>query len=181
MRVPAFVATILFAVWQFIALVLLVVGIPLPQFDGGRALSASIPTCINFFGTTKKCNGLDYWQTSGNYECKTRGTIMIVGGVFAIISAVLAFIAFIFGILMVANCSCMVCVPFVFVILTLITGLVSWAMVVSTKFSKMCGVGNAKIAPHKNNSYGAGFGLIIAGWVVEVICLGILISLVCCC
>ncbi|CAD2221611.1 amastin-like surface protein-like protein [Angomonas deanei] len=105
---------------------------------------------------------------------------MNAGAAFSIISIATTLVALIFGILMIIKIKCIIIVPFVFVSLSIVTILITWATVASTKSLKMCGIDGAKYAPQKYATYGAGFALMVTAWCLQVLNLVLLIIVACC-
>ncbi|EPY38974.1 amastin-like surface protein-like protein [Angomonas deanei] len=98
---------------------------------------------------------------------------MNAGAAFAIISIFVTLVALIFGIFMIVKIKCAVFIPLVLVAVSLVTILIAWACPASMKTSSICGW------KWDYMHYGAGFGLMVTAWVLELLNLVFLIILAC--
>ncbi|KAK7199375.1 amastin-like surface protein-like protein [Novymonas esmeraldas] len=166
--IPPFIGAVVFTVLQFIVFLFVIVATPVAQFD-----PKSGSGCWTLFGFKNSCGspGLDRTGTAA-FGCVQRRNNMNGGAAFAIISIFTTLVALVFGVLMLLRISCAVFLPLLFTCLSVITILISWACVAGAYSIKMCNV-----YFYNGVNYGAGFGLMVTAWCLQVINVVVLVVL----
>lgn len=162
---------ILYTCLEFVAFVLFVVGTPIDMFRRSGEDTLGNTYCISLWGLKKKC-----YSTTYNYKintlwelCSGRKNLFKAAEITAILTILILFVCFMLAFLACCCCKpCTCCIRLLLVPLTIAsigTGAATWGCMASSYNSS-----NGKCpAIKKDWSYGAGFGLLVTAWVINVI------------
>lgn len=177
------IGLLIYGVLELCAFLCFVVGTPLDQFRSKDQDEFGNTPCLTLWGCKPKCYDPSFKnRVNENFEaCPSRAAKFKVAQSFAILTILISLVALIMVALMcscLAYCSC--CVRLVVVVLTVVaigSGAVTWSMMVvafhnsqgecpALKKLFFCpGVEDSSA----NSKYGAGFGLLVVGWVLQVL------------
>lgn len=164
--IPPAIGAMVFTVVQFIIFLFVVVATPISMFDSG------FRSCFTLWGFKPDCHKTHYVARGiSAFGCGQRRNNMNGGAAFAIVSIVMTLITLIFGILIIVNVKCVRMIPLVLCVLSCITILISWACVAGVYSISMCN-GSGSFLPgafKRYIVYGAGFGLMVTAWVLQVL------------
>jgi hypothetical protein len=162
---PPFIGAIIFCVLQFIVFLFVLVSTPIDQLK-----YKSTSGCWTFFGYKSRCSNTKLSATgTAAFGCAHRRDNMNGGAAFAIISIFTTLAAFIFGLLMLLHIACAVLIPLLLTCLSVVTILISWACIAGVYTERMCG--DSLIATKMSDfmDYGAGFGLMVTAWCLQIV------------
>lgn len=132
---------------------------------GGQLKSLS-KSCYTLWGFKLSCGSSSYSSKgSSAFGCSKRNGSMTAAGAFGIISALVACAGVVLGVLLLLNLFAQPVLLIVVPAVGVVTLLVAWALVASVSDSKCDDEWNKFKESHK---LGAGFILLIVGWVLEV-------------
>ncbi|CAD2219866.1 amastin-like surface protein-like protein [Angomonas deanei] len=168
------IAGIIYTILQAIVFIFVLVATPIDMFKPkNNNFWITIPgwspagrgSCYTMWGYKTDCSSTKYTSKgTAAFGCGRRRNNMNGAAAFAIISIFLTLVALVFGILLICKCLGAI-VPLILSIIAMVTILISWACVAGVYTQGFCG-GN----PYKTNmKYGAGFGLLVTAWCLEVI------------
>ncbi|CAD2221115.1 amastin-like surface protein-like protein [Angomonas deanei] len=151
---------VVFAFFQFLGFATALIATPTAHFQ--------LPEkgCYTMWGYRKYCGDIPYDATGVEaFGCSKRASTMKVGAVFGVISSILTFTTFILAILLNTRFHQKLPRPVAPIIIgvAIVTTMISWACVASVKNTAMC---DGKKFEHP---YTAGFALMIASWLFEII------------
>lgn len=173
--ISSFVGGIIFTAIQAIVFLFVLVATPTSQFNarGGGG-------CFTLWGYKLDCGSTKYnARGTAAFGCGHRRNNMNGGAAFAIFSIFTTLVALIFGVLMICRIPCSFIIPLVFTILSVATILVSWACVAGVYTTNMCS-GTLSYGKFSSwTTYGAGFGLMVTAWCLEVIAVVVLLVVHC--
>ncbi|XUY37206.1 amastin-like surface protein, putative [Leishmania panamensis] len=171
------IALLVYVVLQFIAFLLVLVATPLDMFR----FKPQVPNfrgCLTLWGFTNSCGSVLYNGTVYDVwdECPRHLMRFHAAEAFAIISIFVYGTAFVLGVIMLFCCSILRWVCLGLNILGAITACIVWATMVVIYFN---GEGNDCPPLRRLTHYGAGFGLFVAAWVLNLINIFVLLLSIC--
>ncbi|KAK7197472.1 amastin-like protein [Novymonas esmeraldas] len=164
------IGIIIYAILQFVAFVLVLVGTPIDMFREKEVDALGNTACLTLWGAKLKCYSTKYDAKTNDLwaNCKPRLTRFRAAEAFALISIVLYGVACLFGFIMLCCCSCFRWICLVFNIVGICTSCVTWACMVEAYYRDQ-GPGITCAKFEGSLKYGAGFALFVAGWCVNII------------
>ncbi|GET88967.1 amastin-like surface protein-like protein [Leishmania tarentolae] len=169
-----FIGSLIFTIIQLCVLLSVIISTPISQID-----SKASKLCYTFWGMKSDCSKTTY-SLKGKLafgNCAQRRDSMNGGAAFAIISIFTTLVALLFGLLMVIRNPCAVFFPLLFTCISVFTILISWACVAGALNIKMCGIKWSLFALE----YGAGFGLMVVAFCLQIINVLLLMFIFRCC
>nr|CAJ2471760.1 unnamed protein product [Leishmania braziliensis] len=164
---------LVYAVLQFIAFFLVLVGTPLDMFRF-NSLTRSVTRCLTLWGYKERCSSSSIdsplnvvWE-----ECPARLRRFHVAQAFAIVSILVYGAAFVLGVIMLFCCSFLRSVCLTLNIVGVATLCVVWVAMTMT-FSK--DEGGICVDFQSVSHYGAGFALLVTAWVLDILNIFILL------
>lgn len=160
------IAAIVCLVVECVVLVLTVVGTPIAQFRPSGVSSS----CITLWGYKMDCGSTKYTARGiSAFGCGQAKNNMTAAAAFSIMAIVVILFTILWALLRVAR---LVYVVWMLPILSIVGGfllLVCWACVAGVYTIPMCGFDSAGRRSYHalGYNYGAGFGLMVAAWVLQ--------------
>lgn len=163
----------IFLVLACVAFLLLIIGTPLEMF---RSRYSS--TCVTLWGSRPTCGSSRYDPT--DWGCSSRNSKVNAARAFCIVSLILSALSILTGVLLALQVGFLAnrhLIPALLSLSTVLTLLIAWACVAGIYNESQCEVideatgtvvveGTALKEVYK---YGAGFGLLVASWCLQVI------------
>ncbi|TPP50766.1 Amastin surface glycofamily protein [Leishmania donovani] len=160
-------ALVVYVVLQFLAFFSLLVGIPLDMFRIDPSIRFGGRVCVTLWGAKPDCRnvkvGIDV-DTRWRY-CPTRVKRFHVAQAFAVISVFVYGAAFLFGLFLLWCCSAFRWVCLALNIVGIGTVCVVWVLMVKVYNTE----GEKCLALRRDYVFGAGFGLFLFAWVLDII------------
>ncbi|AYU82439.1 amastin-like protein [Leishmania donovani] len=167
-------STVFYAVIQFIAFLLVVVGTPLDVFRGNDPPFFERHFCITLWGGKINCSDTSYLFTSDEIwdDCPGRCDRFRAAQALAVISIFLYGTAFFLGVLLLFCCSIFRWVCLVLNIVGIFTLATVWAAMVVTYYKD-----EGESCPNLNSDfiYGSGFYLFLVAWCLDIINIAVLL------
>lgn len=162
------VSSVLYAILQALAFLLILVGTPIDMFRAKTEDVFGNTQCITLWGMKMKCYSTRYdiktdelWKS-----CPSRRDRFRAGEAFSIISIAVVGVAALFGFIRLCCCNCLRWFCLLLNIAGIATAAVVWVCMVDSYYTKRDLCPPLKDADTK---YGAGFALFVAGWCVCVV------------
>ncbi|TPP40080.1 Amastin surface glycofamily protein [Leishmania donovani] len=163
------ITVIVYVVVQFAAFLLVLAGTPLDIFRGvAPEILGHRMVCITLFGMKVDCYNKTYLETTEELwaECLNRLNRFHAAQAFAIISILVYFAAFTFGLLLLFCCPCLRWVCLALNVAGILTLCVVWAAMVVTYYTD----DSADCVKAKDEfTFGIGFDLLMTAWCLDII------------
>ncbi|CAG9582056.1 putative amastin-like surface protein [Leishmania major strain Friedlin] len=160
---------VVYVVVQFVAFLLVLVGTPLDIFRGvNPQVLGNLMVCITLFGVKVDCYNTTYAESAEVLwaDCLNRLNRFHVAQAFAIISILVYFAAFFFGLLLIFCCPCLRWLCLALNIIGVVTLFIVWVAMVVTYYKD----DNAACPKARNEfTFGIGFDLLMTAWCVDII------------
>ncbi|CAJ1992532.1 Amastin surface glycoprotein [Leishmania donovani] len=163
------IPVIVYVVLQFAAFLLVLAGTPLDIFRGvAPEILGHKMVCVTLFGLKVDCYNKTYLETTEELwaDCFNRLNRFHAAQAFAIISILVYFAAFTFGLLLLFCCPCLRWVCLALNVAGILTLCVVWAAMVVTYYTD----DSADCVKAKDEfTFGIGFDLLMAAWCLDII------------
>ncbi|CAJ1014387.1 Amastin surface glycoprotein, putative, partial [Leishmania lindenbergi] len=161
------VAVVLYAIFQLIAFIFLLLGTPIDMFRmRGESIFGNTP-CETLWGSKYMCYGITYNATFAEFlrSCPHRFLIFRFAEVFVLISILVYGLAAFFGFILLCCCSCLRWVCLTLNVAGIATLGVVWAAMVLVYYQDDGGCEREM----QKSVFGLGFMLLLVAWCLDII------------